>query len=103
MPASWAHASPATIWRIGEVATGGVMPEMVFVLDMPPQGAALRIDRELDRMESQGTEFQARLRQGFLTEAARDPKRIVVIDAARDIEAVQADIRAAASRVLGSG
>jgi dTMP kinase len=67
---------------------------------MPPQAAAGRIDRELDRMESQGIEYQSRLRQGFLTEAAKDPKRIVVIDAARDIDAVQADIRAAAARVL---
>jgi dTMP kinase len=90
----------ATIWRIGEVATGGLMPEMVFVLDMPPQTAAGRIDRERDRMESQGLEFQSRLRQGFLTEAACDPKRIVVIDASRDIETVQADIRAAAGRLL---
>lgn len=89
-----------TIWRIGNVATGGLMPNMVFVLDMPPLAAAGRIDRELDRMESQGTEYQSRLRQGFLTEATKDPKRIVVIDAARDIDAVQADIRAAARRVL---
>jgi dTMP kinase len=89
-----------TIWRIGNVATGGLMPNLVFVLDMPPLAAAGRIDRELDRMESQGTEYQSRLRQGFLTEAAKDPKRIVVIDAARDIDAVQADIRAAARRVL---
>ncbi len=89
-----------TIWRIGEAATAGLMPDLVFVLDMPPQAAAGRIDRALDRMESRGMEFQSRLRQGFLAEAARDPQRIVVIDAARDIETVQADIRAAAGRVL---
>lgn len=89
-----------TIWRIGEVATGGLMPDLVFVLDMPPQSAAGRIDRQLDRMESRGIEYQARLRQGFLTEAAKDPGRIVVIDAARDIDAVQAGVRAAASRLL---
>jgi dTMP kinase len=89
-----------TIWRIGEVATGGLMPDLVFVLDMPPQTAAARIDRQLDRMESQGEGYQARLRQGFLAEAAKDQKRIVVIDAARAVEAVQADIRAAARAVL---
>ncbi len=90
-----------TIWKIGAVATAGVMPDLVFVLDMPPKTAAGRIERALDRMESQGDEYQARLRQGFLAEAAKDPKRIVVIDAAREIEAVQADIRAAARPVLG--
>ena len=91
-----------TIWQIGVVATSGLMPDLVFVLDMPPKTAAGRIERALDRMESQGDEFQTRLRQGFLAEAAKDPKRIVVIDAARQIDAVQADIRAAARRVLGN-
>ncbi len=88
------------IWRIGQVATAGILPDLVFVLDMPPQAAAARIDRQLDRMETQGPEYQARLRQGFLVEAAKDPQRTVVIDATRDIDAVQADIRAAAGRVL---
>lgn len=90
-----------TIRNIGQVATGGILPDLVFVLDMPPQTAAERIDRPLDRMESQGDHYQARLRHGFLAEAARDPQRLVVIDAARDIAAVQADIRAAAEAVLG--
>ncbi len=89
-----------TIRRIGQTATGGVMPDLVFVLDMPPATAAGRMDRELDRMESQGVEFQERLRAGFLAEAAKAPDHIVIIDAARDINAVQADIRAAAERVL---
>jgi dTMP kinase len=40
-----------TIWRIGGVATDGVMPDAVFVLDMPPRAAAERIARPLDRME----------------------------------------------------
>lgn len=92
-----------TIRQIGQVATHGIRPELVFVLDMPPAAAAGRIDRQLDRMESQGDAFQSRLRAGFLAEAARDPRRIVVIDAARAVEAVQADIRAAAQAVLDRG
>jgi dTMP kinase len=88
------------IWQIGRTATSGVMPDLVFVLDMTPAAAAARIARQPDRMESRGTEYQARLRQGFLGEAAKDPGRIVIIDAARDVAAVQADILAAAERVL---
>jgi dTMP kinase len=91
-----------TIWRIGRTATAGVMPELVFVLDMTPEAAAARIARPTDRMESRGAEYQARLRQGFLSEAAKDPARIVVIDAARDVAAVQSDIQAAAERVLAN-
>ena len=89
-----------TVWRIGQTATGGLMPDLVFVLDLPPETAAGRIDRARDRMESQGADYDERLRQGFLAEAARDPQRVKVIDAARSIDAVQADIRAAVERVL---
>jgi len=88
------------IRRIGRVATGGIMPQMVFLLDMTPQAAGERFDRGRDRMESQGAEYEERLRQGFLAEAAGDPDHIVVVDAARDVDAVQSDIRAAASRAL---
>ncbi len=92
-----------TLWQIGRTATGDLMPDMVFVLDMPPETAAGRIDRARDRMESQGAQYEKRLREGFLTEAARDPQRIVVINAAREIDEVHAEIRAAAERLLSSG
>jgi dTMP kinase len=89
-----------TVRQIGRTATGGVMPDLVFLLDMSPEAAEKRIARGRDRMESRGAAYRERLRRGFLTEAASDPKRIVVIDAAREVDAVQADIRAAAKRVL---
>ncbi len=89
-----------TIWCIGDVATGGIHPDLVFVLDMPAAAAARRLDRQLDRMESRGEDFQARLRQGFLAEAAKDPRHVVVIDAGRPVEVVQAQIQSAASKIL---
>ena len=51
----------------------GLMPEMVFLLDMPPRAASGRIDRQLDRMENQGAEFQARLRTGLSGGGRRRP------------------------------
>jgi thymidylate kinase len=51
-------------------------------------------------MEMQGSEFHARVREGFLSEAGRQPGRIVVVDASRPIEVVQEDLRVAAQRVL---
>jgi dTMP kinase len=82
------------LWEVGRVATGGLMPDLTVVLDMPVAEAAGRINRQLDRMERQGAEFHARVRGGFLTEAARNPGKIVVIDAQRPVEQIQADIRA---------
>ena len=90
----------AKLWEIGNYITRGVLPDLTFVLDMPASAAHDRIQRTLDRMEREGDEFRERLRRGFLAEAARNGNRVVVIDAARPIDAVQADIRTAAERVL---
>ncbi len=90
-----------TLWEVGRVATGGLLPDLAVVLDVPPGEAAARLERQLDRMEQQGDEFHARVREGFLREAARQPERMVVVSAAQPIEAVQAEIREAVGRVLG--
>jgi len=90
----------ATLWQIGQFITQGVEPDLTFLLDLPPSAAHGRIQRELDRMEKQGDDFRQRLRTGFLAEAKRRPDRIVVVDANRPIDQVQADIRTAAERIL---
>ena len=82
-----------TLWEVGRVATGGLMPDLTIVLDMPAAAAAKRLRRTLDRMEQQGDAFHARVRQGFLDEAARRPETILIVDAARPVEQVQADVR----------
>lgn len=89
-----------TLWQVGRVATGGLEPDLTFVLDLPDHQAAGRLNRELDRMEQQGEAFRAALRAGYLAEAARRPERIAILDASRPIEAVQSDVRASAGREL---
>jgi dTMP kinase len=88
------------IWQVGSIATDGIKPELTFVLDMPPQSAFGRIDRPLDRMEIQTAPFQDRLRHGYVSEAARRPTEIALVDASRPIDIVQADIRRHAERIL---
>ncbi len=89
-----------TLWRVGHIATDGLMPELTIVLDVPPDVADLRMQRQRDRMEQQGGAFHGRVRQGFLTEAARQPDRIVVVDASWSLDQVQDAIRQAVERVL---
>jgi dTMP kinase len=91
-----------SLWEVGRVATGGLMPELTIVLDVPPEDASARLRRELDRMEQQGDAFHARVRQGFLAEAARRPDEIVVINAARGIDEIQAEICEAVGKVVVS-
>jgi dTMP kinase len=90
---------PQEIWQVGQIATQGLLPDCVFLLDMAPEVAGRRIDRPLDRMERQGDEYRERLRAGFLQEAAGSD-RIHVIAADRPVEAVQAEIWRIAANAL---
>lgn len=91
------------IRSVGAVAVDGVWPDAVFLLDMDPATADVRMQRSLDRMERQGNVFRERLRTGFLFEAARNADRIHVIDAGRDVKTIQSEIRQIADRVLSAG
>jgi dTMP kinase len=92
--------TPDDVWRVGSVATGGVTPNMVFLLDMPAERAAARIQRSHDRMESRGLAYLERVRQGFLTEAGRYPLWIAIINADQPVEAIHAETIAAAKPIL---
>lgn len=89
------------LWEVGRVATAGLMPELTIVLDLPSESAAARMVGEPDRMERQGSEFHARVRLGFLAEAARRRDQIVVVDAARPVDRVQTDVRDAVKAAIG--
>jgi dTMP kinase len=96
------HAGGLTVedlWRVGQVAVDGLQPARIFLLDMEVASAVRRMNREPDRIESQGLDYMQKVRQGFLAEAARRTE-IAVIDAGRDIDSVQSDIRRVAEGVL---
>ena len=90
------------VWQVGRIAVAGIMPRLTFVLDMPAEKAAQRINRQMDRMEAQGLAYLEQVRQGFLTEAARQSDQIAVINADRPIEAVHAEVLAALGRNVES-
>jgi len=89
---------PDTIRQVGAVATAGLEPDLVLVLDVDLDTAAQRLARPLDKLENRGDAFRSRLRAGYLAEAARQPDRIVIVDAAGEPAAVQANLRAAIDR-----
>jgi dTMP kinase len=91
---------PAMIWQLGRTATGGVVPDYTFVLDMPVEAALARKQGPADRMEDKGTAFLAAVRQGFLAEAAKDPERFIVIPADAEPEVVQRKLEEEVGRVL---
>ena len=98
-----AHAgglTPDEVWRVGEVTVAGVLPKLVFVLDMPAEKAAARLQRSLDRMESQGLEYLEQVRQGFLKEADRFPHHVIVLNADQPAEAIHEEVLRHARRAL---
>lgn len=86
------------VGQISQWATEGATPDLTVVLDMPP--ARERLDRDLDRVERETAAQADHIRQGFVDLAAREPHRYVVIDAARSIDDVAADVRDATRAAL---
>ena len=84
--------------RISMWATEGALPDLTVVLDMAP--AAERMGRALDRVERETAQHAALIREGFLALAARAPERYSVIDAARSVDEVFADVVSAVEAVL---
>ena len=84
---------------IGRSATLGTQSDLTIVLDIEPEVALGRMGRA-DRIESRGRSYQERVRQGFLSLAMRDPKRIIVIDGSKPLDHVHAEMMKAVREVL---
>jgi dTMP kinase len=84
--------------RINGFALGACRPDVTFLLDMDAAAAwerARAVTRKMgreDRMESEPAAFYETVRQGYLTLAAEDPERVVVVPAARPLEVIRDEI-----------
>ncbi len=92
--------NPAKLLELGRWATGGLEPDLTYVLDVPLAAVRGRRKAEADRMESRDDAYHGRVRAGFLAEAAQRPDRIVVVDATQPVNHVQEIIRRESARVL---
>ena len=85
-------------------ATDGLRPDLILLLDVDVE-EGLRRKRggggEWNRLDQEPIDFHRRAREGFLSLAGQEPGRWVVVDAARGVDEVQADIRqVVASRLV---
>jgi dTMP kinase len=85
--------SPTEIARISRWATDGLVPHLTVLLDVSPETARERFTEAPDRLESEPAEFHQRVRAGFLTLAAADPARYLVVDAGQQPESVTSVVR----------
>lgn len=84
---------PELIWQVGDIAVGGLQPDLSFIFDAPLDVSLARIARQLDRLESRGSEYLARVRAGFLLVAERLADRAVVVDASSSVEQIHERIQ----------
>ncbi|MER7989679.1 dTMP kinase [Streptomyces noursei] len=94
------NLAPTEIARINRWATGGLVPHLTVLLDIAPDAARERFTEAPDRMESEPAAFHERVRTGFLTLAAADPARYLVVDAAQEPEAITTVLRHRLDQVL---
>lgn len=85
-----------TLREINAFATGGLMPDITLLLDIPLEESQRRLVARAgmpgDRFEQEKTEFHKRLRDGFLELAAQEPKRMFVIESLDAQDKVAAQI-----------
>jgi len=80
--------------RWNHEATGGLQPELTLLLDVPAE-AGLRRQTKGDRLDREPIAFHDRVRNGFLTEAHRDPGRWFIVDATQPLQEVVSSCRIA--------
>lgn len=76
-------------------ATGGLMPDLTILLDVDVETGLARKQKagEWNRLDAYTIEFHQRVRLGYLSLAAAEPQRWVVVDAHQDWESVQQTLR----------
>jgi dTMP kinase len=83
--------------RLNRFATRGLAPSLTLLFDLPVRAGLARRRRhrgELNRLDRETTRFHQKVRRGFLELAAQDPRRIKVLKAGRDADAVARDVSA---------
>lgn len=88
---------------ITNFATGGLMPDLTFFLDIDLSSGLNRRetgDVEMNRMDLQQMEFYERVYQGYKKLIQADPERWICIDAGRSVDAIQDELRSIVDRFV---
>ncbi|MDR3621480.1 MAG: dTMP kinase [Paludisphaera borealis] len=101
------------IARVGQVATGGLLPDLTLVLNVSRDAAKSRIGASRDRLEDRPESYHAQVNKGFsdalvLMIAGPEgcpyyPSPMTTIDASKDADDVARQIRKAVANALRLG
>ena len=93
----------ADIERLSDWATGGLAPDVIVLLDVPPEEARGRRaleGRGPDRLEAEDAAFHERVAAGYRSLAEAHPDRWLVVDGVGTVDEVAERVRAAVEKVL---
>lgn len=80
------------IKNLNKIAVNGLKPDLTIVFDIDIETSMQRVGKTKDRMESAGTEFFNRVRNGYLAIAKEEPNRVKVINSADSIENIHKQV-----------
>lgn len=85
-------------------ATGGLVPDLTVLLDVDVEEGLRRKkkDNEWNRMDAYTVEFHRRVRAGYLEMVQAEPGRWVVVDAGKDWQTVQDNLREKIMELIGN-
>jgi dTMP kinase len=93
-----------------KIVLSDVAPNLTILLDLPVGEGLKRVQArahsekqgaQQDQFERRSTKFHERLRQGFLEIAAREPNRVIIFDAAKSPDVLDAEIWSTVSDRFG--
>lgn len=81
----------SSLRALNRFAARGLAPSLTLLFDLPVRtglGRRRRHQTDLNRLDRETTQFHERVRRGFLDLAAKEPRRIKIVDATADPDAV---------------
>ena len=96
--------NPEEVRELSLWATERLMPHLTVLLDVPASVAKARqaqTEREYDRLEAEAEDFHTRVRESYLSLAAAEPERFLVVNGELPIEEIHQSIITKVSDLLG--
>ncbi len=89
-----------SVRRLDAFATGGLVPDLTLLLDLPVEAGIARKSGAIDAFEAEDAAFHERVRRGYLELAGNDRGRWLVLDAAAPREELACRIAERVDRLL---